>query len=348
MIKAFLLNSIILLTIALFHSKAASQTNLIEIDTGESIYAAAWSSDSRLLAIATDTGVRIFDRHLVELSFLPHPLGLVNGVTWRNDSMQLATGSKDGAVKIWNRHLPENTFSLQTTMSVSAPERWIVPVAWSPDGTALALITYWQLPGSNDAFAQIQVRQVSDWDVITAETDPFPFLAPFLVWSPDSATIVGVSHACYNPADCYTGFPTLRICNILSGQTETEIRFYNDPPYSAAWSNIGGLAVSTEELGMYDPTTGSLITKAHPYALNDLPYRVIDWDSTGTRLAAASHEGVFVIHDTVANTILYRATEQGDIRSLDWSPDSSIIALAFRTGTIRLLNVASLLGTNAV
>jgi WD40 repeat protein len=63
----------------------------------------AWSSDERLLALATDKSVEIWDATRGQaLIVLPEQESEVETVAWLPDNSRIITGTKDGSIVLWN------------------------------------------------------------------------------------------------------------------------------------------------------------------------------------------------------------------------------------------------------
>ncbi|NRB22012.1 hypothetical protein HRU45_04720 [Candidatus Dependentiae bacterium] len=60
----------------------------------------------------------------------------VNSVAWNPDGTQLASGSSDETIKIWNPHAGILLHTL------NGHTDWVRSVAWNPDGTQLASGSY--------------------------------------------------------------------------------------------------------------------------------------------------------------------------------------------------------------
>ena len=56
----------------------------------------------------------------------------IESVSWRRNDLQLATGSQDGTVKVWN------VATAQTLHTLTGHKKPVRGVTWSPDGKVLA------------------------------------------------------------------------------------------------------------------------------------------------------------------------------------------------------------------
>lgn len=93
-----------------------------------------WSPDDRLIAIAQDTTVEIWDIQTEgELSVLEGSGYWVFGVLWSNDGNQLMTVDLDKSIRVWDIE----SESLVTTMAPS--DEYTETMAWSPDEMLIAL-----------------------------------------------------------------------------------------------------------------------------------------------------------------------------------------------------------------
>jgi hypothetical protein len=91
-----------------------------------------WSPAGGLLALASDTMIHMYDpetgrvRHTLSGHEAP-----VSSVSWSPDGQQLASGGKDGSLRIWAAMTGRASFT-------RAHEKGVSRVAWSPDGRRVA------------------------------------------------------------------------------------------------------------------------------------------------------------------------------------------------------------------
>lgn len=140
-----------------------------------SAYSVDWSRNNEAIAYATrqdiqvvffsdiPTGTPIIDPDFD--SYIHRITGHTDeflSVAWNPVANLLASGSKDGTVRIWDVDKGEQLFSVSLGEGVD-----VRSVAWSPDGTKLA---YGTLPGSQN------LVEIVDVDVLTESNllDPIP------------------------------------------------------------------------------------------------------------------------------------------------------------------------------
>lgn len=104
----------------------------------------AFAPSGTLLASgSTDQTVRIWDASTGQLvATLRGHTGFIGGVTFSPDSATLASASRDGSVRLWDVASGQeiSSFSFRTPLDQTTNLRyWATGVAFSPDGTALAV-----------------------------------------------------------------------------------------------------------------------------------------------------------------------------------------------------------------
>jgi hypothetical protein len=227
---------------------------------------AAWSQDGNALSFAMHDGsLRLWDvvRGRERLSFSP-TTGMVNSVAWTQDGKMVATIDASGSVRLWND--PGGTPGLtQWEQVASIRHEAGIPVhlAWSPDGTRLA----------------IAGEKVLAWDTTTQKVvfaQPFPALN--VAWSADGSKLA---------AACQDG--VLRVWNLASAQELL------DTPHwvgylSVGWSsNEAILAAGTVDgmIEIWNTDTGQRMAMIAPHSGG---VNCLAWSPDGEILLSASKQ----------------------------------------------------------
>jgi WD40 repeat protein len=161
--------------------------------TNSAANSVAWSPDGRQIAFGSvldpgrgDKGVvRVWDyaegnedTTEDDVTTLAGHTGDLTSVAWSPDGKQLASGSDDNTVKIWD------LASRQNIATFTGHRNKVVSVAWSPDGEKV-------VSGSWDRTARV-------WDIATGQsiyTFEHPDFVTSVVWSPDSKYLATGDHS---------------------------------------------------------------------------------------------------------------------------------------------------------
>lgn len=137
----------------------------------------SYAPDGQTIAVATNIGVWLYETSGSNARYLAD-LSPVWSVSWSPDSRLLASGSIDGAVRIWR---VADGAKLQELSGHSAQVR---AVAWSPDGDQVA-------SASDDGTIIVWSQGVEDFEqtILTGHEVPVTYLA----WSPDGSQIYSAS-----------------------------------------------------------------------------------------------------------------------------------------------------------
>ncbi|HLG75578.1 MAG TPA: WD40 repeat domain-containing serine/threonine-protein kinase, partial [Ktedonobacteraceae bacterium] len=98
------------------------------------IYALAWTPDSKRIATASNYRVRVRDIHSGFYTFTPtlDSNTIKNTLSWSPNGKHLAVGGNDKIVHVWN------VVNKQEILTYFGHTGYVIAVAWSPDGTRMA------------------------------------------------------------------------------------------------------------------------------------------------------------------------------------------------------------------
>jgi len=241
---------------------------------------------------------------------------VVYSIAWSPDDTLLASGSKDGTVRIWNT----TTWTTERTINAHANGVW--SVAWSPDGAMLAT-------GGVE-------NRVRIWDPLTSaelavlNLSTSPSVYAFSVsWSPDSSRLaVGLSNSSVLIFDAETGV----VLRTLVGHTQQVI--------CTCWSPDGGRLASgsiDRSVRIWNVSDGLLIftLRANTTSRNDINGLV--WSLNGETLAAAGQDGNVRLWDPQnGSEIRVLGVHYGWTRGVAWSADSLGLATSAQDYFVRL------------
>lgn len=199
--------------------------------------------------------------------------------------------------------------------------RWQAPgevrsLAWSPDGTRLAL-------GLNDSTVRI-LDAATGSEQVKLDEDELPVLR--VAWSPDGRRLA------FGGDD-----GVLRIWNAETGAVEFALTGHSDNMLNVAWSPDGTRLVSTGD---------DFIVRVWD-AVNGQPLQVLTghsgsvwgavWAPDGSRFATSGFDGQIRIWDAATGQELYVLEGRQDwVMSLSWSTDGTRLASAGTNGLVRI------------
>lgn len=277
----------------------------------EQVVAVAWSGDGTRVASASwDGTARIWDPARVTAD-VP-PVDLVSAVALAPDGSRLATVDDDRVARLRD---PVGGAVSATLGTVASPGG---PIAWSPDGTRLAVA----------AAAKVRI-----WDTASGAAGPlvpYPGSVRGLTWSPDSRKLA-VS----------AGDGRVRIRSGVDVTRDVERITVRDGPLGrVAWSPdgthlaiVGGhRTVQIWELDKTWLTRRPIVRLAGAYLVRD-----VAWSPAGGRLAAIDADGMLWLWD-VGNPDAVAGQPTGGRPAIGmvWSPDGGLIAVARPDGAVSI------------
>ena len=252
---------------------------------------------------------------LVEIS--PYHIATLLGHTDYVESVSfssggtLASGSRDGAVKLWD-------VTTQTNVATLEHNGWVSSVSFSPDGTILA-------SGAD--------RAVKLWDVTTrtnvATLEGHTIEVRSVSFSPDGTTVAsGLLDR------------TVKLWDVTA-QTNVATLWDTDFVESVSFSPDGGTLASGSregEVKLWDVTTQTNVATLDGHTT--VVYSV-SFSPDGTTVASGLLDRTVKLWDVTTQTNVATLEHNGWVTSVSFSPDGTILASGSGDGAVKLWDVAT-------
>jgi WD40 repeat protein len=229
---------------------------------------------------------------------------------WSPNGTQIASGSPDGTVRIWDALTGALTNAIQFSQS-SGGLRAILDIDWSPDSTLIA--------GARET------GSVIIWDVRTGERRTS--------YSHDSMALT----VAWNPSNDIVASGGLDGKMLLWDANNHNLREFAaisssdfGPVDSVAWDTNGErIAISTRRGGIQ---VFNFFTQTLDFQISQPPRNIVSvsWSPDGRELAVADSETITIV-DASTELIIDRISGDGRLDALTWSPYGG--QLAFRNST---------------
>ncbi|KZP23443.1 hypothetical protein FIBSPDRAFT_1042895 [Athelia psychrophila] len=241
----------------------------------------------------------------------------VMSVAFSPDGQRLASGSQDGAIRIWDA---------QTGTLVAGPFKghtgWVLSVVFSPDGQHIA-------SGSADNTLRI-------WDAQTGTLVAGPFKGRTgwvfsVVFSPDGQHIASGS-----------GDNTIQICDVKTGALVAgPFIGHTGCVFSVSFSPDGQRIASGSGdkcIRIYDVKTGTLV--AGPFEGHTGSVFSVSFSPDGQRIVSGSGDKTVRIYDAKTGTLVAGSFtgHTGNVFSVAFSPDGQRIVSGSRDKTVQICN----------
>ncbi|CAI7631252.1 unnamed protein product, partial [Penicillium pancosmium] len=240
---------------------------------------------------------------------------VVTSIAWSQDGSQLASGSHDNTVRIWDPATGQTIYTLEGHSDV------VTSIAWSQDGSQLA-------SGSYDNTVRI-------WDPATGQTvytlEGHSSQVTSITWSRDGSQLASGSYD-----------NTVRIWDPVTGQTISTLEGHSNWVISITRSRDGSRLASgsyDNTVRIWDPATGQTTStlKGHSSVVTS-----ITWSRDGSQLASGSSDNTVRIWDPATGQTIYTLEGHSEVvTSITWSRDGSQLASGSDDNTVRIWDPAT-------
>ena len=314
--------------------------------SAETAYTVSWSPDSKLLAVATNLGTKIWD---VESEKVTQTLaGPMTAVAWAPNGKTLATAYSGGAVQMWDT---------STWMAIKPLPLAGTGLMWNPDSSRLCAfnsvnVQLWDAT-SEKAFPVIDAtgpasramwthgkimasgigtNAVSLWEIASGKL--------LRKLEGHTAAITAIAWTAHNKTLATSSYDkTVRIWDAMKGEELKKLEGHTDVVATLAWAPSGKQLASgsyDKTVRVWDAVTGkSLKTlEKHPAAVT-----VMDWN--GKMLVAGGPTSIVFVWNTTTGAQVNKVEVSGAAQSLAWSPDGKALASGGVDESLRLFNPAT-------
>jgi len=248
------------------------------------------------------------------LTYNGHPYP-VYALAWSPDGQNIASGSQDKTVQIWNATTGDKSI---TYTRQGASEN---AVTWSPDGRLVA-------SGSSDTTVQVWNSTTGTYILsYPGHTDIIRTVA----WSPKGPSIASGGDD-----------NTVQVWDAATGHRVNTYRGHSAKVWSVVWSRDGTQIASASAdatVQVWDAATGKPL---FTYRGHSKEVKALSWSHDGTRIASASDDRTVQVWDVATRHTLYTYRGHADVlNAVAWSHNDKYIATGSGDYTVHILGAAT-------
>lgn len=272
---------------------------------------AKWSPDGTAFAQIRGHAFQVWEstgRKRLNREF-SHPES-VHTIEWSPDGTHIATGCRDGNVRLWNIEREE--------FEIISPDGFSTLVDWSPNGSKLAF-------AGVDQGVRIYDRETGVSTLTQVDTHIY-----CLKWSTDGTRIaLGLVWGMIN------------VVNVSDGSI-TVLYEHKDLIRSLDWSPDGTKLVSSSsdsDVRVWNVESGECILTLTDHAGS---VHGVSWSPDGRWLASGAHKAFRVWNAETGECIHAINGHKNEVTSVDWAPDSVRLLTYSSDRTTRIWQVGTL------
>jgi WD40 repeat protein len=264
-----------------------------------------------------------YEKFSLGKGFLGH-LGPVSSIAWSSEG-NLASGSEDGSVIIWNLSTGEPAQTLAAQKDLEGNPIPVLSVAWFPNGDLASSfengkVTTWHIRPGQPAQTFVAYGDLKDQSV------PAPISS--VAWSPNGDLAAGLENGDVMIWHIATGHATQLLVGYRDLQDKTVL------VSSVAWSPNGDLASGLDNgnLIIWDLSTGE---PAWTGSRHTGRVASVAWSPDGDQLASGAEDGTVIVWDLSTKQPLRTLKGRtSPVLSVAWSTDGHHLASGAEDGTV--------------